>query len=146
MSDTPLHSVSVAGVTFDDAGRILVIKRRDNGQWQAPGGVLELSESLEAGVLREVLEETGVSVRVDRLTGVYKNVKLGVVALVYRCSFLGGAPSPGDESSEVAWMSLANAIAHMQPTFAVRLEDAAACTEVVASRTHDGTNFLGDAF
>ena len=40
MSDTPLHSVSVAGVTFDDAGRVLLIKRRDNGQWQAPGGVL----------------------------------------------------------------------------------------------------------
>jgi hypothetical protein len=38
MADTYRHSVSVAGVTVRDDGRILVIKRRDNGQWQAPVG------------------------------------------------------------------------------------------------------------
>ena len=59
---TPRHSVSVAAVVLDDAGRALVIQRRDNGAWQLPGGVLELDEPIEAGVRREVLEETGLEV------------------------------------------------------------------------------------
>ena len=41
-----------------DDGRVLVIRRRDNGRWEPPGGVLELDETFEAGVRREVHEET----------------------------------------------------------------------------------------
>src|SRR5699024_3153918 len=42
---TPLHSVSVAGAVIREDGRTLVIKRRDNGNWEPPGGVLELDET-----------------------------------------------------------------------------------------------------
>src|SRR5262245_42920607 len=77
-----LHSVSVAGVVVREDGRVLVIKRADNGAWEAPGGVLELDERPEEGACREVLEETGIKVETERLTGVYKNMKRGVVALV----------------------------------------------------------------
>ena len=92
MPNTPQHSVSVAGVVVNDDGEVLVIRRRDNGHWEPPGGVLELGETFEEGVRREVLEETGVLVRVDRLTGVYKNMKRGVVALVFRCTPKPAAP------------------------------------------------------
>lgn len=44
-SSTPLHSVSVAGAVIRDDGRMLVIKRRDNGNREPPGGVLELDEA-----------------------------------------------------------------------------------------------------
>jgi len=47
--------------------------------------VLELGEAFEAGVRREVLEETGVEVKVERLFGVYKNLPRGIVAMVFRC-------------------------------------------------------------
>ncbi len=85
MPDTALHSVSVAGIVVNDTGQILVIRRRDNGHWEPPGGVLELDESFEDGVRREVREETGIPVVVERLTGVYKNMPRAVVALVFRC-------------------------------------------------------------
>ncbi len=62
MADTPKHSVSVAGIVVREDGRILAIQRRDNQHWEPPGGVLELDETFEAGVRREVLEETGVVV------------------------------------------------------------------------------------
>lgn len=140
MTDRPMHSVSVAGVAIDNSGRVLLIRRRDSGEWQAPGGVLELDESFEDGVVREVREETGVEVEVEQLTGVYKNITRHVVALVYRCRPIGGAAYPTDESVEVTWISLDDAIERMSPAFAVRVEDAFA--REVASRTHDGVNLL----
>lgn len=86
---TPRHSVSVAGVVVRDDGRMLAIRRADNGTWELPGGVLELTEVPEDGVRREVLEETGIHVEVGGLTGVYKNIAAGVVALVFRCKLSG---------------------------------------------------------
>lgn len=71
-------------MVIDDQDRVLVVKRRDNGEWQIPGRVLELDESIHAGLRREVLEETGLLVEPQRLTGVYNNLRLGVVALVFR--------------------------------------------------------------
>lgn len=134
------HSVSVAGIVFDKHGRILIIRRRDNNQWQPPGGVLEIGETFEEGVRREVLEETGIHVRVERLTGVYKNMNLGVVALVFRCAATGGTPQTTNESREVQWLKFADAVALMPPTFAVRVEDASLPT--ATHRTHDGNALL----
>src|SRR6059036_1188440 len=91
MPDQHIHSVSVAGIVVDEGGRVLVTQRRDNGHWEAPGGVLELDESIEDGTVREVAEETGLTVALDRLTGVYKNMARGIVALVFRAHVVGGA-------------------------------------------------------
>ena len=139
---TPRHSVSVAAVVLDAAGRALVIQRRDNGAWQLPGGVLELDEPIEAGVRREVLEETGLEVAVGRLTGVYKNMKLGVVALVFRAEVVGGTAGPTDESSAVDWWPAAQVAAQMNETFAARILDALRDGGEPAVRAHDGVAFI----
>jgi 8-oxo-dGTP diphosphatase len=140
MAATPKHSVSVAGIVVRDDGCVLVIKRDDNGHWEAPGGVLELDESFEAGVQREVLEETGLEVTVERLTGVYKNLTHGIVALVYRCRLAGGEPHTTDEAREIRWMTREEVQSAMVPAFGVRVLDA--FEEVPQSRAHDGVNLL----
>lgn len=140
MAATPKHSVSVAGIVVRDDGRVLVIKRDDNGHWEAPGGVLELDESFEAGVQREVLEETGLAVTVQRLTGVYKNLTHGIVALVYRCRPAGGEPHATEEAREIRWMTKEEAQSAMVPAFGVRVLDA--FEEVPQSRVHDGVNLV----
>ncbi len=85
VNETPRHSVSVAAAIFDDSGeKVLLIKRRDNGNWEPPGGVLELDETIEDGLRREVREETGAEIEVGPLTGVYKNMTGGIVALRLR--------------------------------------------------------------
>jgi len=63
--------VSVAGAIVDDQGRMLAVCRADNGHWEPPGGVLELGETIEDGLIREIREETGLVVTPERLTGVY---------------------------------------------------------------------------
>lgn len=138
MNESPTHSVAVAGVVVDDAGRVLVVQRRDNGRWEAPGGVLELGETFEQGVRREVEEETGVDVEVQRLTGAYKNMKRGVVALVFRCRPIGGTPRETDESQQVEWLTIAQVRERLTPAFAVRIEDA--LLDGVSVRAHDDIN------
>lgn len=140
MATTPKHSVSVAGIVVRDDDRVLVIRRDDNGQWEAPGGVLELDESFEDGVRREVLEETGLKVAVERLTGVYKNLTHGIVALVYRCRPADGDTCPTAEAREVRWMTKEEVQSAMNPAFAVRVLDA--FDENVHSRAHNGVKVV----
>jgi ADP-ribose pyrophosphatase YjhB (NUDIX family) len=137
----PTHSVSVAGVVVRDDGRVLVVQRRDNGRWEAPGGVLELGETFEEGVRREVAEETGVDVVVEHLTGVYKNMVRGVVSLVFRCRPVGGTPRETDEAQQVRWLMPDEIGERTAPAYAVRVHDAFAGT--VVTRAHDGVDVIG---
>ena len=141
MAATPKHSVSVAGIVVREDGRVLVIRRDDNGHWEAPGGVLELDETFEDGVRREVLEETGLEVAVERLTGVYKNLTHGIVALVYRCRPAGGEPHATEEAREIRWMTTEEVQSAMVPAFRVRVLDA--FEESAQSRAHDGVELVG---
>jgi 8-oxo-dGTP diphosphatase len=141
MTAAPHHAVAVAGVVVDDDGRVLVIKRRDNGRWEAPGGVLELDETFEVGVRREVAEETGVDVAVEHLTGVYKNVVRKVVVLVFRCRPLSGQPHETDEAAAARWIDPAEIESLVLPAYAVRITDALH-GGAAASRAHDGVRLI----
>jgi ADP-ribose pyrophosphatase YjhB (NUDIX family) len=70
---------SVSAVIFDRHGRLLLQQRSDGGQWGLPGGSVEIGESVSDAVVREVQEETGLTVRVRRMVGVYSDPGLQVV-------------------------------------------------------------------
>lgn len=108
-----------------------------------PRRVLELDESIPAGVRREVEEETGIRVEPERLTGAYKNVRLGVVALVFRARIVDGEARPADESAAVEWWPSDRIAADIAETFSVRVLDALNGSDV-AVRLHDGTRLLPD--
>ena len=68
--------VGVGGVVIE-AGRALLIRRGSDplrGQWSIPGGTLELGESLETGVIRELKEETGLTVRIVEMIEVFERI------------------------------------------------------------------------
>ncbi|MEU4212754.1 NUDIX domain-containing protein [Streptomyces sp. NPDC026206] len=138
---TPLHSVSVAGAVVRHDGRVLAIRRADNGHWELPGGVLEIDETPEDGARREVLEETGIEVSVDRLTGVYKNMARGIVALVFRCRPVGGTERVSGESAAVSWLTPEEVAATMAEAYAVRLLDALS-DDTPHVRVHDGRRLV----
>lgn len=62
---------SVPAAVRDGAGRLLLIHKIDNGYWALPGGAMDLGESIRDAAVREVLAETGVSVEVTGLVGIY---------------------------------------------------------------------------
>lgn len=135
------HSVSVAGAIVNE-GRVLIIKRRDNGHWEPPGGVLELDEAIEDGLVREIREETGVEAVPEALTGVYKNMERGIVALVFRCSVEAGTPRPGDEALQVRWMTPDEISDELDEAYAVRMLDALGYQGRATIRAHDGTTVI----
>jgi len=136
------HSVSVTGVVIDDSGRTLVIQRRDNGHWEPPGGVLERDESIIEGLLREVREETGLIVEPRALTGVYKNMRLGVVALAFRCRQAGGTLTENSEAAGFRWIQESEASAIMPEAFAIRILDAYRNDAEPSIRDHDGVKLI----
>ena len=99
----------VGAVVVEPAGRVLWVRRRDNGLWGLPSGHVEPGESVEQAVLREVQEETGLQVRVVRLSGVYSapdeqvvvypsGEAVQFVTCVFLCRVEGGRLRPdGDE-------------------------------------------------
>jgi 8-oxo-dGTP diphosphatase len=112
--------VGVGGVIIDD-GRALLIRRGSEpllGEWSIPGGTLELGETLEEGVARELREETGVEVRVLELIEVFdriyvestagehepkKGPRFHYVIVDYLCERLSGQPRAGSDVTDVAF-------------------------------------------
>ncbi|WP_062210140.1 NUDIX hydrolase [Streptomyces sp. NBRC 109706] len=143
MSRERPHSVSVAGVIVDDQGRALLIKRRDNGKWEPPGGVLEAGETIPEALEREVLEETGVKIAAPAtLTGVYKNMTGLIVSLVFRCTAIDGQPTTGEETSELRWATREEVTALADEAYAVRVTDALDGANPPAVRAHDGVQLV----
>ncbi|WP_047871784.1 NUDIX domain-containing protein [Nocardiopsis sp. RV163] len=107
-----LPLVGVTAVVVNDEGEVLLHRRADDGRWATPGGILEPEEEPARAVVREVREETGVEVEVERLTSVlaqepftYPNGdRVQILDLAFRCRPVGGAPdASGDESLDVRW-------------------------------------------
>jgi 8-oxo-dGTP pyrophosphatase MutT (NUDIX family) len=108
----------VAGVLRDEQGRVLLHRNLD-GEWGVPAGAVEPGESPAQAIEREVLEETGLFVRVDRILGVvggsdcrltYPNGdQVEYVCTVFECSRVGGELLvSGEETSMLRWFSVSS--------------------------------------
>ncbi len=112
--------MGVGGVVIEQ-GRALLIRRGSEplrGEWSIPGGTLELGESLEHGVARELLEETGLEVRVLELIEVFDRIfsndgaespakrqrpRFHFVIVDYLCERIGGEAVAGSDVTDVAY-------------------------------------------
>ena len=111
--DTP-EIPCVGGLVEDPSGRLLLVLRGHEpsvGTWSVPGGRVEAGETDEAATAREVLEETGLAVRVGRLAGTVRRPAPGGVYVIrdYLCR-----PAPradlhsvraGDDAADVGWFT-----------------------------------------
>ena len=134
--------MAVAGIIIDSQNRALLLRRPENGRWEPPGGVLELDETITDGVRREVQEETGLSVEPEKLTGVYKNMARGIVALAFRCRLLGGTLRPNPEAADFAWVASDEVASMTTEVFAYRVLDAYRDDPAPALRVHDGVKLI----
>jgi ADP-ribose pyrophosphatase YjhB (NUDIX family) len=110
--------VGSSAVIADGEGRILLHRRADSGNWALPGGAMELGETLAESAIREVREETGFAVRVDRIVGIYSDPGHvfaygdGEVrqefSICLACTITGGTRTVSTESTDVQFFAPAD--------------------------------------
>ena len=105
----PLFQVFAAAVILDEDRNILLVKSTYNRfhPWGLPGGGLEYGEHPEEAIIREVWEETGLRVCVEKLL-LINTLRPDRVGMYYLCKITGGTFYPSDEVSEFAYFSLDN--------------------------------------
>jgi 8-oxo-dGTP diphosphatase len=87
----------------DALGRVLLVRRADDGRWAMPGGWVDPGETPEQAVVREVAEETGLRVSAPRL--LHTKQRPASVHYTFGCELDGGELRTSDESLEVAFVS-----------------------------------------
>jgi ADP-ribose pyrophosphatase YjhB (NUDIX family) len=128
---------SVAAIITNADGHVLLQRRSDNGLWGLPGGSVEIGESVSVAIVREVREETGLTVEVERLIGVYSNPSFQVVRYkdgnvvhyintLFACRILGGALQTCEESLDLRFFDPARLPEGMLLTHRIRVQDAVA--------------------
>jgi ADP-ribose pyrophosphatase YjhB (NUDIX family) len=106
---TPYSVVETA--TFDDDGRILLMRRADNELWGLPGGACDVGEAPSTGAAREAWEETGCIVEIDHLLGIFDSRIVGEVTLhqlyifLFHGRWIGGEPRLTRETIDVGWFA-----------------------------------------
>lgn len=105
---------AVTAFVTDDHHRLLLVHRRDNDRWALPGGAIELGESVAQAAIREVREETGITIEVTGMVGIYSDPRHIIAyddgevrqqfAICVRARPLGGILSTDSESTEVRWV------------------------------------------
>ncbi|MDQ2884580.1 MAG: NUDIX domain-containing protein [Chloroflexota bacterium] len=121
--DLAQFRIGVDALIFDE-GRVLLAHRRDIDWWNLPGGGMELNETVEEAVCREVREETGLEVVVDYLVGVYSKPQKREIVLTFRCRITGGALTATEESRACRYFAPNALPLNTLPKHRQRVEDA----------------------
>ena len=115
----PERPIVGVGAVILDGERVLLIRRAHEplkGQWSLPGGVVDVGETLQAAVAREVREETCLQVEVGPLVEAIDRIafdQAGRVAhhyviIDYRCRVVGGALTCASDADAAEWTSIAD--------------------------------------
>jgi ADP-ribose pyrophosphatase YjhB (NUDIX family) len=133
--DAPIVGV---GAVVLDGNQVLLVRRGQEpmkGEWSIPGGVLDLGETLESAVRREVLEETGLQVEtraivevLDKVVVENRRVRYHYVLIDFLCVGRGGTLRAGSDADDARWIShkelASHGIYHLEPATVAVIEKA----------------------
>jgi 8-oxo-dGTP diphosphatase len=120
----PIFRIGVFALIFNNEKQILLGHRRDIDWWNLPGGGMESGETVDEALCREVREETGLEVKVQRLIGVYSKPQKQEVVLTFLCQVIGGTLQSTEETRESRFFTPDALPGNTLPKHRQRIEDA----------------------
>ena len=125
--------IAVTAFVLNESGELLMIQRSDNDLWAIPGGAQDISESISETAVREVREETGITVEVTGLVGVYSNPNHVIeysngevrqqFSLCFRARPISGKLRTSIESTHVRWVPRAELdTLNIHPSMRLRID------------------------
>ncbi|MGH2686300.1 MAG: GNAT family N-acetyltransferase [Actinomycetota bacterium] len=129
------HLLGAFTAIIDDRDRLLLMHRVDADVWEMPGGGVEDGESPWAAAVREVREEVGLEVSVERLVGVYRVPRQDLTVFQFTATIVDGDPTPSDEADRVAWFSFDDLPSPIRPAVRERIADVRADAKETVLRT-----------
>ena len=131
--DAPITGVGAIVVDGQDVLSVLLVRRGQQplkGEWSLPGGALELGETLQQGIVREVREECGLHVIPSAVVEVFDRIVLDeatgrvryhYVLVDFLCHPVGGTLVSGDDAEEAVWVSREELGAYGLPAFTLQV-------------------------
>lgn len=118
-----MFTIGVFAIIFDDKNRILFCHRTDYDMWNLPGGRLEKNETPWEGVVREVKEETGLDVEIDRLTGIYSKPHENDIVVQFVCKVIRGKIKINSEADKIKYFAFKDIPRNTAPKQVERVKD-----------------------
>ena len=119
-----MPTVCAFALILDDQSRLLLCRRKKDGKWNLPGGHVESKEPPWETVVREVREEIGLDVRVERLLGVYSVPSQDDLVLTFVCVPTSSTVRASDEIDQIDWFEAGRLPSGMRARHAERAKDA----------------------
>ncbi|OGD70308.1 hypothetical protein A3I18_01365 [Candidatus Campbellbacteria bacterium RIFCSPLOWO2_02_FULL_35_11] len=120
----PQFTIGIFGIIFDEQNRILLCHRNDYDLWNLPGGTLESGEAPWDRVKREVKEETGLEVKIEKLQGIYSKQDKNEIVFSFICNVIGGEITLNDETNQIEYFEINEIPKNTSPKQIERIKDA----------------------
>jgi len=137
-----MPQISAFAIIFDKEKRILLCHRKDYDLWNLPGGGLEDGEAPWECVVREVKEEVGVIVKVDRLAGIYHKPDKNLTVFSFVCSIVGGHLKTTNEADEIKYFHINEIPKNISQKQVERIKDALETTDKTLLKTQIGPSSI----
>jgi len=103
-----MYTIGAFGIIQNEQGEILLCHRRDKDLWNLPGGRVEIGESPWAAVVREVKEETGLNVKIEKFLGVFSKPEKPDIVFSFSCKVISGELTLNEEAREIKYFKINN--------------------------------------
>jgi len=130
-----MFTVGVFAIILDAQQRVLLCHRRDMDRWNLPGGGVMSGETPWQAVIREVQEEVGLLVCVERLLGMYAYPPKDDLVFSFLCTIIGGKIAESDEADAIAYCEIEKLPPTTHLHHALRIKDFAEHSEQVHLKT-----------
>jgi ADP-ribose pyrophosphatase len=128
--DYPTRPIVAVGAVVFHNNRVLLVKRSNppgKGYWTLPGGKVEMGETLQQAVEREILEETGIRIKTQNFVDIFDMIEYGIdnrirfhyVIIDFFAEYIDGVPKAADDASAAGWIS-AEAMLNLSVNFETR--------------------------